>query len=143
MSSWFQGECSACNKMIDQDLIGEPFLPFKNINLCSSCYEQLIEQIYRMAGCGDGGFIHLMFKHCLQSGHNRRKRKPIYQYKKIFKELLYKYKFKCVQCEENNEKRLTIDHIIPVSKGGSDEIKNLQILCRSCNSKKGNKLEVV
>jgi 5-methylcytosine-specific restriction endonuclease McrA len=33
------------------------------------------------------------------------------------------------------------DHVIPVSKGGALTFENVQALCRSCNSKKGNKIK--
>lgn len=46
----------------------------------------------------------------------------------------------CVQClEKFDVKDLTIDHIIPVSLGGTNEIKNLQPMCMPCNRLKGNR----
>jgi len=53
--------------------------------------------------------------------------------------LLKKYDFKCVNCgRSNDEVPLEIDHIIPLSKGGTNEESNLQILCCECNMKKSN-----
>jgi len=31
------------------------------------------------------------------------------------------------------------DHIVPYSKGGKTDYDNLQMLCRPCNRKKGNR----
>lgn len=37
---------------------------------------------------------------------------------------------------------LTLDHIIPWSHGGPDTVENLRVLCRRCNSARGNRVEV-
>jgi hypothetical protein len=47
----------------------------------------------------------------------------------------------CVFCK--TEKKITIDHIIPLSKGGTNDLSNLQFLCHSCNSKKSAKYEAI
>lgn len=34
---------------------------------------------------------------------------------------------------------LTIDHVQPLSAGGSNELDNLQLLCQTCNERKGSR----
>ena len=45
--------------------------------------------------------------------------------------------FQCVYC--GSEKSLTLDHIIPRSRGGKNSWTNLVTCCQSCNLKKANR----
>ena len=52
-------------------------------------------------------------------------------------------KYRCIYCGRNfkhNKSKLSIDHIIPKSKGGQDTWENTACACYSCNSKKADKL---
>ena len=52
--------------------------------------------------------------------------------------LKLKHNNQCAICKQT--KPLTKDHIVPLSRGGTDMIENIQPLCRNCNSKKWNKI---
>ena len=56
--------------------------------------------------------------------------------------ILVQQKNRCAKGKKRFTKKNppTVDHIIPVSKGGGLIFGNVQALCLSCNSKKGNKL---
>lgn len=52
--------------------------------------------------------------------------------------------YRCVRCgasKDDSNVRLEIDHIVPVAKGGTNDIDNLQTLCHECNFNKGAILE--
>lgn len=53
-------------------------------------------------------------------------------------DLCEKYGMVCINpdCERTD---LTVDHVIPLSKGGMNTIDNIQPLCKSCNCKKATK----
>lgn len=45
---------------------------------------------------------------------------------------------RCCMC--GSKKELEFDHIIPISKGGATTFRNLQLLCKTCNIKKSDKI---
>lgn len=52
--------------------------------------------------------------------------------------LYWKQERKCNGCKKIFAFRnMTLDHILPRSRGGTDDPKNLQLLCAPCNSSKG------
>jgi 5-methylcytosine-specific restriction endonuclease McrA len=65
---------------------------------------------------------------------------PIRTYKLSKKNILIRDKFTCQYCAEIlSERSLTIDHIVPKSKGGSSKWENLVAACKRCNTKKADK----
>lgn len=68
----------------------------------------------------------------------RRKGASGYATPKQVKELYDKYLGLCVYCNFN--KASSLDHIIPLKKGGINNIENLAPACISCNSSKRDKL---
>ncbi|MCX5528998.1 HNH endonuclease [Streptomyces sp. NBC_00006] len=45
----------------------------------------------------------------------------------------------CLRCGASED--LTLDHVHPWSIGGPDTAENLQVLCRPCNSRKGDRIQ--
>lgn len=43
----------------------------------------------------------------------------------------------CLRC--GSHRNLTIDHVVPLSRGGTNQIDNLQTLCGGCNGMKKSK----
>ena len=45
---------------------------------------------------------------------------------------------KCARC--GSREKLEYDHIVPISKGGSNTTRNIELLCEKCNRSKGSKI---
>lgn len=63
----------------------------------------------------------------------RRVRRPIPGDVKLF--VWQRDRGRCVYCGDN--RNLEYDHIIPWADGGADTARNLQLLCQTCNRRKG------
>ena len=52
--------------------------------------------------------------------------------------------YQCQSCQkiDLSAKNLQIDHIIPLDKGGTNDISNLQTLCAKCNREKSAKIDI-
>ena len=80
----------------------------------------------------------------LQYGRERRLKvgtnREVYKH---YKELLWNQGFVCAICTVNLKYGDGhVDHVIPSSKGGGNDIHNLQVLCATCNQYKYNKYDI-
>jgi 5-methylcytosine-specific restriction endonuclease McrA len=54
--------------------------------------------------------------------------------------VLWRDKHKCQYCNvHHDDRQLTLDHVIPKSRGGQNSWTNIVTACKDCNQKKGNK----
>jgi 5-methylcytosine-specific restriction endonuclease McrA len=65
-----------------------------------------------------------------------RRREPISQ--RVRNEVWTRDGGRCVDC--GSRERLEYDHIIPVSRGGSNTARNIELRCEQCNRKKGARI---
>ena len=50
------------------------------------------------------------------------------------------YEYTCLACRlQEPEIKLVPDHVVPIARGGANDIDNIQPLCESCNKRKGAK----
>jgi 5-methylcytosine-specific restriction endonuclease McrA len=71
----------------------------------------------------------------------RRKKAEGYHTLEEWESLKEDYGYICPKClKKEPEIKLTVDHIVPITKGGSQYITNIQPLCLHCNMKKFDKI---
>jgi len=78
------------------------------------------------------------YQHVANSHIKRRIAKDAKAFKILDKEYKRLYNSPCSFC--GSTEKITMDHIIPISRSGNHSIGNLQPLCKSCNSSKKSRL---
>lgn len=63
------------------------------------------------------------------------------QWKKLRVKLLQRQDFKCAYCKlDLHKRRMNVEHVIPLKRGGSNHSSNLVAACAKCNEAKGNRV---
>ena len=84
-------------------------------------------------------FVYSFYLDSIQT-KNEEKAKPLREKisNSVKREVWQRDQGQCVEC--GSKEKLEYDHIIPHSKGGSNTIRNLQLLCEFCNRTKYNRI---
>ena len=145
------GLCSVCDKMKSIKLNNE------NEIVCTQCYEsdrrplkqcilcgktkrvgKMLEDGPMCISCYDGQLERVAARFKAQC--KRRNNDPFELLAQEWHKLMCEFDWECFycNCHLSNENR-TIDHIIPLSKGGNSKYENLVPSCGRCNRQKGTK----
>ncbi len=104
--------------------------------LCSESFNEVTrhDNFYQLCeGCG-------INHHNKVSRQNKRVKREGYEgkiYLNNWVYVLHIHKYSCGHCAKHGSVvRLTLDHILPLSKGGKNEGLNIQPLCEECHTEK-------
>ncbi len=141
MKRFLSTACLICGVEDDDDLdemiARDNFLNFTkmpHVAICTNCAACIANAFnYRLGGAeiltpGEYG----MPTSARTAGKSRA---PISSGKR--KRVMERDEYRCRHCKTHID--LTIDHILAVANGGTDDEDNLQVLCRPCNCRKGTK----
>lgn len=101
------------------------------------------DKVRYLASKGDKGAVAYLVRrkwNSIQPRITKYKCTDTLEYDQLLK-LYWATKGNCMYCNDDvGYDNLTIDHIIPFSKGGENAIENIAVCCWPCNKAKGNKL---
>lgn len=114
-------KCCGCKTILDEEELVKLARP-SGVSICDRCAKEVWQSYEHWHGGAP-----------IFGGKAKPKRRRVTDSVRL--RVFMRDGFQCKHCNTNND--LTIDHIHPVSKGGSSDDENLQTLCMSCNRVKG------
>ncbi len=90
-----------------------------------------------------GGVVRLLQEAAEKHGFYAQISRPAFTQRRVIKDIVERDGHQCTYCDKTLNTILdralnpTVDHIVPRSRGGTDDLGNLVLACKSCNSSKG------
>ena len=110
------------------------------IRVCDNCKNIINFSMSRCPHCKLYGNFTVMNNRQYEDLLNKRKKtRSRHISAQVKREVWRRDQGRCVEC--NSKELLEYDHIIPFIRGGSNTVRNIQLLCEKCNRKKHDKIE--
>jgi len=136
-------KCNVCNKYLFlEDFHKNPKHPQEHHRTCKNCrkietkerYKKYTDKINQQTLAYNK--THKIYRRIAVENYRCKKlgltTKVSYD---SWRSILYQQNFKCAKCK--GKRKLEMDHIIPILKGGQHTVSNIQALCKPCNVRKG------